>query len=80
MTLAEAKKLMAAKAAELAALVRSRHLTYVGAENSIAAYAEGLSPGTDYTEAWKLYDHGIEQFRRFHASASGVALHRTEET
>lgn len=62
----EAKKLMRDKAAELAAQVRECSLTYTGAENSIAGYAEGLSPGTDYTESWKLYDYGIEQFRKFH--------------
>ncbi len=70
MTFVEAKKCMRAKAAELAALVRARHVTYVGAENSIAGYAEGLCPGTDYTEAWKLYDYGIEQFGNFHSQNS----------
>lgn len=73
MKLHEAKERMAAKAAELAALARSRHVTYVGAENEIARYSEQLAPGPDdYTDAWKLYDHGIERFRAFHASASGV--------
>lgn len=70
MKLVEAQKMMAAKAAELAAMVRSRHITYAGAENSIAGYAEGLSPGSDYTEAWKLYDYGIERFRAFHSQGA----------
>ncbi len=64
----EAKKRMTAKAAELAALARAGHITYVGAENSVAAYAESLLPpnGPDYSIAWNLYDHGINQFRAFH--------------
>ena len=69
MTEAEAMQYMTAKAAELAALVRARHLTYVGAENHLAAYAEGLAPGPGFTQSWKLYDHGIEQLCKFHKSA-----------
>ncbi|HSW83500.1 MAG TPA: hypothetical protein VLH12_08500 [Usitatibacter sp.] len=72
MTVEEARRRMTAVAAELAALVRAHHLSYVGAENKIAAHAEALAPagaaGDPYREAWKLYDHGIEQFRAFHAS------------
>ena len=68
MTQDEAKKRMNAKAAELAALARAHHISYVGAENSIAAYAETLAPhdGTDYAHAWRLYDYGIERFRASH--------------
>ena len=55
---------MQAKAAELAAMVRSGHVTYVGAENTIARYAEKLCPG--HAESWRLYDYGIAQFRAFH--------------
>ena len=77
MTHDEAKRLMQAKAAELAALVRARHLTYVGAENHIAAYSEGLAPGPQYGAAWKLYDYGIEEFAKFHRSES-LAAGRSE--
>lgn len=65
MTLEDAKTRMNAQAANLASLVRAGHITYVGAEHSIAAYAESLLPpnGPDYGAAWDLYDYGIQQFR-----------------
>lgn len=59
----DAKRKMQAKAAELAAMVKARYVSHEGAVNSIAAYSQELAPGTDYADAWKLYDYGIEQFR-----------------
>lgn len=60
---------MSRRAEELADQVRRGLRTEDGALSALASYSEALTGkddimAGDYSEAWKLYDYGVKQFKQ----------------